>query len=772
VQKIVNPDPNGIASTLSFPMTVRCSNPNGNYSLTVQGNSSVVPGFGVPIGSTCAVAEVSLPALPAGCHWASPQYVPQPVTIARGMNHETVTNGYECAPPTGSLIVQKIVNPDPMGVAGTLSFPMTVTCANPNGNYTVTVRGDSSAPPISNLPAGSTCTVAEASLPALPPGCTWMSPQFAPQNVTIGPGRNPETVTNGYRCVPTTGTLTVQKIVNPDPRGIGSTMPFPMTVTCTDPNGVYPLTVQGNSSAAPINNVLIGSTCTVSEAPLPVLPPGCTWLSPQYGPLSLTIAIGINHETVINGYECIPTTGSLTVQKLVNPDPHGIAGAVPFQITVTCTNPNGNFSLAVLGDSSAAPINNLEIGSHCSIAENLPPAPPGCIWLPPQYTPQPVTIGPGMNHETVTNGYQCQQALLTVQKTVNPDPRGIGGVLIFPMTVTCFNPNGTYSLTVQGENSAGPINNLTVGSTCTVSEQPPLPTLPPGCTWMSLQYTPPVVMIAPGPNHETVTNGYQCQQASLTVQKIVNSDPRGIAGTLSFPMTVACSNPNGNYSLTVQGNSSAAPINNLPVGSTCTLSEAPLPALPNTCAWQSPQYSPQTVIIGAGTNNETVTNSYRCALKTNQAGQCSSPMIANADGTCACPPGTVLRGEECVQTIDCRAPLIPNAAGTECVCRSGLVLRSGKCVESIVCNKPATLNSAGTACVCPDGMVKKGNTCVESEHNPRNDIPLGVPGRGVPLGIPGLGGPGGGTGGPRGGGGQGEGPRGGGEGGGTTPGRR
>ena len=56
-------------------------------------------------------------------------------------------------------------------------------------------------------------------------------------------------------------------------------------------------------------------------------------------------------------------------------------------------------------------------------------------------------------------------------------------------------------------------------------------------------------------------------------------------------------------------------------------------------------------------------------------------------------------------------------------------------------------------------MISKGNTCVEPEHNPRIDVPLGIPGfhgRGGEGGNP-FGGNGGQGGGPRGGG-QGGGP--------------
>ena len=149
--------------------------------------------------------------------------------------------------------------------------------------------------------------------------------------------------------------------------------------------------------------------------------------------------------------------------------------------------------------------------------------------------------------------------------------------------------------------------------------------------------------------------------------------------------------------------------------------------------------------------------------------KCPPPQVPNADGICMCPKGTIQHGKECVRPIDCRAPLVPNAAGTDCVCKSGLVPRRGSCVEPIVCKDPATLNSAGTGCNCPRGMISKGNTCVEPEHNPRTDVPLVIPGfhgRGGEGGNP-FGGNGGQGGGPRGGtGGQGGGPGGGGQGGG------
>jgi hypothetical protein len=142
------------------------------------------------------------------------------------------------------------------------------------------------------------------------------------------------------------------------------------------------------------------------------------------------------------------------------------------------------------------------------------------------------------------------------------------------------------------------------------------------------------------------------------------------------------------------------------------------------------------VTIAAGTNNETIINGYKCDTGGGQ-------MFG------VCPSGTVQKGRECVPRIDCREPMIPNAAGTTCVCPAGTVEQGRSCVQPTVCNPPAKLNRRG-ACQCPTDMVARGNTCVEREHKPQAIAPerfpgIGIPGTG-PRGRPeGPGGPGGGN---------------------------
>jgi uncharacterized repeat protein (TIGR01451 family) len=114
---------------------------------------------------------------------------------------------------------------------------------------------------------------------------------------------------------------------------------------------------------------------------------------------------------------------------------------------------------------------------------------------------------------------------------------------------------------------------------------------------------------------------------------------------------------------------------------------------------------------------------------------CLPPMIPGPTDQCICPPGTVLKGKECVKfkPIECRSPLIPNAAGTDCVCRPGLVQKGRRCVEPVVCKPPATLNRRGE-CQCPQDMVAKGNSCVERERRTPtispDDVIRNIPGGG------------------------------------------
>ncbi len=237
---------------------------------------------------------------------------------------------------------------------------MTLTCNPPpfSASFSLAANGTYTA---NNIPFGSTCTVAEA-LPAFPPNLCprgtvpmWLPPPtITPASVVINGTTVTVIVHNSVTCEKRDGTLSVTKIVDPDPLHIGSTLPFPMTVTCTNPAASYPLNVHGNTSTVPFN-VPFGSHCTVTETQ-PALPAGCVWLPPVFAPPGgVTIASGLNQETVTNGYRCreaCPPPQAMNVDGIcICPPP-----MVPGPVAGTCICPQGT----TLVDGKCVPVDSCQ----------------------------------------------------------------------------------------------------------------------------------------------------------------------------------------------------------------------------------------------------------------------------------------------------------------------------------------------------------------------------------------------------------------------------
>ena len=106
--------------------------------------------------------------------------------------------------------------------------------------------------------------------------------------------------------------------------------------------------------------------------------------------------------------------GTISLTKIVSPDPAGIGNTKSFKVTVTCTTTNSTdfYTVIIHGNTSLIPTHPVRLRSHCQIIEALPlPFTYGrqnCVWLPPTFSPPlPVTVN-GMNtHVTVTNSYKC-----------------------------------------------------------------------------------------------------------------------------------------------------------------------------------------------------------------------------------------------------------------------------------------------------------------------------------------------------------------------------
>lgn len=128
----------------------------------------------------------------------------------------------------------------------------------------------------------------------------------------------------------------------------------------------------------------------------------------------------------------------------------------------------------------------------------------------------------------------------------------------------------------------------------------------------------------------SITDGCPANVGSLTVIKKITSQGSLVPpSTATFPITVSCSPSGPNTTFTLTAASPTQTVNNIPVNSTCTVTEGPLPPPFGNpvCAslqWATPTYTPgQTVTIPSGGGSQTVTvnNYFFC----NTAPSCATP---------------------------------------------------------------------------------------------------------------------------------------------------
>jgi hypothetical protein len=349
-------------------VAVTC-NPDGTYTLTLSGSSFT--GTVITMTSQTPGVTVTPPQQPwaATTTWTITGATPGQTVILTANATKVGGGGApgsdECCsgeikivmpdcpkPQTGEVVVEKKVKNDTRAsasVINTLIFPIGLSCTAPSNLSVSFGLNNGGTHTENNVPYTSVCTVTE-SVSTLPPvpkdvcgegsAAVWLTPVITPSSATISAPVTAFTVVNELKCVPV-GSLSVTKIVFPDPRGIGSTLIFPMTVTCTNPPASYPLNVHGNTSTVPIN-VPVGSICSIAETQTP-LPLGCTWQAPVYSSATVTIANGLNTATVTNSYTCRGGPQICPPQQVSNVDgicvcpPPMVTGAAPG----TCICPQG-----------------------------------------------------------------------------------------------------------------------------------------------------------------------------------------------------------------------------------------------------------------------------------------------------------------------------------------------------------------------------------------------------------------------------------------------
>src|SRR5436190_22428634 len=259
----------------------------------------------------------------------------------------------------------------------TCALPISVTCSgDPNSPYTFHITGSGSHP-ISGIPAGTSCTVAEAS-----PGTNYNAATYSPSASVVVPANDTVTVTVTNTLK--TGDLQITKVAP-----AGSTQTYDFNVECTSPDtspvGPYTASVNGSASTT-ITGIPAGSSCTVAETD-----PGSTFNPPGYSP-SATVTIQPG------------ATAPVTVTNSLKPGTLAITKVAPcqgqndtFRFAVGCGA--HSYVLTITGSGSATQ-SGIPAGSVCTITETVPGG-----YATPSYSPSNrVTVGAGQEVAvTVTN---------------------------------------------------------------------------------------------------------------------------------------------------------------------------------------------------------------------------------------------------------------------------------------------------------------------------------------------------------------------------------
>ncbi|SNU00469.1 Cna protein B-type domain-containing protein [Ruaniaceae bacterium KH17] len=596
--------------TVTGTQTVYPNATNGQPGATVT-----IPNL--PANASCVITELNPPSgstdlVNSSWVWGTPTYsASQTVTVeANGTATVNITN--PVTQNTGSLVINKVVTaragtPAAGYTGGTRTFPINYSCSiggTTTASGTVNV-GSGQSQTVQGIPSTSTCvlseTLSEQDGDFADVSFRWDGNAFSQPTAIPVDGTASGTVTNYF--VRDMVDLTIAKRVD----GAGYTSgDFSIAWQCGSGVGGT-LTLAGGASQTV--QVPAGVACTVVEQDArPDLAPGYVWDDETY-------------EGLTNGTVTVPRdgTGSVTV---VNPTSIGfnrisltkeiahfadqVSTGTEFDVTVTCDAPAqgqaNNYTDVFTFEtplSGALETPYLPIGTSCTVEETRLPsgstALPGSsyVWsttpvyeglvdgavtVPQSTTPAPVKV---------INDVERVYGPLSITKTVST-PAGVSVSGPFTGTWSCTfggspHANGTWTAPASGgaatlTNASGNYAQLLIGSLCTVTENDPANPVPGDNSYVWAVETPSSLNpITTDGETAKVTNTLNRNTGSFSVTKSVSG---GTAGTdfedTDFTFDYVCTPLSGDPItgvLTMEAGGSASPTQEIPVGSTCEVTE-------------------------------------------------------------------------------------------------------------------------------------------------------------------------------------------------------
>jgi hypothetical protein len=428
-----------------------------SFSLPASAGEGTFPlgSVDVPADSDCWLVEAADGSGPTANVVVTPSE--EFVTVGTGET-ETLTLTNEYLSPTPDP-VDVTVTKDLIGVVGTQGPVLVVAnCAGRRGVIGLVpgaTTGDATV--ISDVPAGSTCTISEP-LDGANAGATVVT---AGTGTDLDASSGELTVTNTYALEP--GSLRVVKEI--DGSAAAERSDITIEVSCTDGS----TTSQTFAPGDPIVDIVLtgiddASTCTVTEPA-----DGSTdtvGVTTSGVPDSVEVNAGEESTVVVeNLYE--PRVGALVVFKQIRGGAAEFRGDV--ELTVACDDGTDRV-LSAAPDLRAVPIlvTGLPVETECTVAEPLDGELPAVQVVTDPPSPQVVTIEEGPNIARVTNTYTAERSSLTVTKRILGDAELRGEVVV---AIDCDSAATVLTVPVDGPpESSVSLDGLYPGETCSITE--------------------------------------------------------------------------------------------------------------------------------------------------------------------------------------------------------------------------------------------------------------------------------------------------------------
>lgn len=462
----------------------------------------------------------------------------------------------------------------------------------------------------------------------------WVCVTSSGSSVPVAAGR--VTLADGARVTCTvvnrfvTGSFSISKTITGETAGFTGTAatPFTGSYSCSDGRTGTFSTSTGTAWTSP--RIPAGVTCTVAEdQPTGNLAnssyrwgtPGVTYPA---GGANVAITDGGNPTVALHN-PIARVTGTLQVSKVVEPVAPATAagytggGDREFPVTYTCAISGGTATTGTVDVTTAGAVTvpNVPAGSVCTFTEDLTAqdgdfADASFSWTGHTFEPASVTIpADGVASTTVTNTFTRSIVDLTLSKIVDGEGY-LGTGTPFEIAYDCGAPfSGTVDLAAGGSETV----RVPAGVQCTVVETAPDPDLlDPAHAWGTPTYdglspSGTVTVPAGGSGEVTVTNPTIAVFGDVQVTKAVEGELAGLPGGTTFDITLTCSD--GSSHTAAIGNGGSFTLEDVPVGSTCTATEAALDdadLIDDSYAWGDVDLGESVTVVRDDMVGITVTN--------------------------------------------------------------------------------------------------------------------------------------------------------------------